>query len=105
MSLDGGPADGPGRARGGFEVSDHAREKLEERGINRGVLDSVLTHPQQVVPERAGRRVYQSLVDFGGGKILLVRAIVDLGPEPPVVVTVYRTARIAKYWRANEGDL
>jgi hypothetical protein len=47
-----------------------------------------------------GRRAYQSQLDFTNGKVYLVRAIVDEGFEPSVVVTVYRTSRISKYWRA-----
>ncbi|HUU15375.1 MAG TPA: hypothetical protein VM182_16920 [Terriglobia bacterium] len=43
-------------------------------------------------------KVYQSQVDFSG-KIFLVRAIVDEQAEPPRVVTVYRTAKVSKYWR------
>lgn len=34
-----------------------------------------------------------------GGKVFLVRAIVDDAVSPAVVVTVYRTAKISKYWR------
>jgi len=30
----------------------------------------------------------------------LVRAVVDLGDDEDVIVTVYRTSKISKYWRA-----
>ena len=43
------------------------------------------------------KRSYPKL-DFGGGRILLLRAIVDDRADPAVVVTVYRTSRINKYW-------
>jgi len=29
----------------------------------------------------------------------LLRAVIDPGFDPPVLVTVYQTSKIAKYWR------
>jgi hypothetical protein len=34
------------------------------------------------------------------GKIYLLRAIVAVDADPATVVTVYRTSKIGKYWRA-----
>ena len=87
-----------------FEISQHAQEQLDERLIPPGILDSVLRSPEQIVSERGGRKAYQSLVNLGG-RAFLVRAIVDPGFDPPLVVTVYRTTRISKYWRPNESNL
>ena len=42
--------------------------------------------------------VYQSRHDFGG-MIFLVRVVVDRSVAPAMVVTVYRTTKIGKYWR------
>lgn len=81
-----------------FILTQHARQELARRGIPQTLLDSVLQYPQQVVPERHGRKAYQSQLDLGGGRIFLLRAIVDDTVDPAVVVTVYRTSRIAKYW-------
>jgi len=58
-----------------------------------------MEEPQQVVPERQGRKAYQSQLRFPDGRPFLLRAIVNDDVEPPVVVTVYRTSRISKYWR------
>jgi len=82
-----------------FRYSRHAEEELRLRGISRAMADAVLRRPQQIVPERPPRRAYQSQVDVGGGKMMLIRAIVDDRVEPAVVVTVYRTSKIGKYWR------
>ena len=81
------------------KLSAHAEQELLRRGIPRPLLDSVLEHPQQIVPGYGGKRAYQSQLDFGAGKVLLLRAIVDERTKPPVVVTVYRTSKIAKYWK------
>jgi len=62
-------------------------------------LDAVLEGPQQVVEEYGGKRAYQSVVDFGGGKSYLLRAIVREDCDPAIVITLYKTSKIAKYWR------
>ena len=82
-----------------YILSKHAEQELLRRAIPRPLLDSVLEHPQQIVPGYGGRKVCQSQLDFGSGKVLLLRAIVDERVMPPVVVTIYRTSKIAKYWK------
>jgi hypothetical protein len=84
-----------------FELSPHARDEIARRAIPLDLLESVLQNPQQVVSERIGRKAYQSQLHFGTGKIFLLRAIVDDAVDPANVVTVYRTSKIAKYWRTT----
>lgn len=82
-----------------FRLSRHAKEELERRMIPRELLDSVLENPQQVVPDYGGKKAYQSKLDFGGGRIYLLRAIINDLVDPATVVTVYRTSKIDRYWR------
>jgi hypothetical protein len=82
-----------------FKLSRHVGEEMERRSIPLSLLESVLESPQQVVSERGGKKAYQSQLEFGDGKIFLLRAIVDQTVNPPIVVTVYRTSKITKYWR------
>lgn len=82
-----------------YKLSKHAEEELSRRRIPRDLLDSVLRNPQQIVPEREPKKAYQSQLDFGSGKVFLLRAIVDDTVDPAVVVTVYRTKKINKYWK------
>jgi len=60
-----------------FQLPRHAEEELKRRVIPRELLDSVLDNLQQVVPEYGLRKAYQSKLDFGDGKIYLLRAIVN----------------------------
>ena len=53
--------------------------------------------PGQIVPEDDGKNAYQSLLTSGGRAILL-RAIVADDVSPAVVVTVYTTTQVARYW-------
>lgn len=82
-----------------FKLSNHALEEMERRGIPREMLERVLDNPQQVVSEREGKKEYQSQIDFDGGRMYLLRAIVNDVLDPAVVITVYRTRNIQKYWR------
>lgn len=84
-----------------FTLSRHAESELPLRKIPRELLESTLNNPQQTVPERGNKKVYQSQLDFGSGKVFLLRAIVDDTVDPAVVVTVYRTSKIGKYWRQS----
>lgn len=71
---------------------------MAQRAIPQDLLDSVLQNPQQIVEAHGGNKAYQSQLDFGSGRIFLLRAIVDDRVDPAIVVTVYRTRRINKYW-------
>ncbi|WP_370569774.1 DUF4258 domain-containing protein [Sphaerospermopsis sp. LEGE 00249] len=82
-------------------MSRHAQIEMERRQISLSLVESVLDNPQQIILEREGRKVYQSKVDFGNGKIFLLRVIVADDIDPKVVITVYRTSKIEKYWRES----
>ena len=81
-----------------FRFTAHALEQLERRGLDRALVERVLENPEQLREERLRREALQSRVHFPDGEYLL-RAIIDRGADPPVVLTVYRTRYIAKYWR------
>ena len=83
-----------------YQISRHAQIEMERRGISLSLVESVLDNPQQIVTERDGRKVYQSQLDFGNGKVFLLRVIVA-DVDPKVVITVYRTSKIEKYWRQS----
>lgn len=84
-----------------FILSHHARLEMARRQIPLSLLESVLQQPQQIVSEKRGRKAYQSQVDFGDGRIFLLRAIVEDDVDPANVITVYRTSKISKYWRVT----
>jgi hypothetical protein len=84
-----------------FQLSTHAANELQRRSIPHHLLTLVLEQPEQFVLEHTGRKAHQSQLDFGGGRIFLLRAIVRDDLDPLLVVTVYRTSKIAKYWRVT----
>lgn len=80
-----------------FIISNHAAIEINRRNIRIEDIQQVLNSPQQIISARPGRKIYQSIVDMGGKQYLL-RLIVD-EENPPVLVTVYRTSKVQKYWR------
>jgi hypothetical protein len=82
-----------------FEISRHAREEMKRRGLAEELVDTILQNPQQIVDEYGNKKAYQSIVDLGAEKDYLVRVIVNDTVKPAKVVTVYKTSKIAKYWR------
>jgi hypothetical protein len=83
-----------------YKLSQHAREEAARRGISLQMIESLMQAPQQIVSEHSGRKAYQSKVDFGFGRIMLLRAIVADDVDPAIVVTVYRTSKFSKYWKS-----
>ncbi len=83
-----------------FILTDHARFEMARRQVSEKDVARVLAAPEYTELVRAGRVVYQSRA-ADGDKIYLLRVFVDIDREPPKVVTVYRTSKIAKYWRSE----
>ena len=80
-------------------VSRHAEEQMARRQIPREWLESPIENPEQRVPQPGGKGILQSRFTSEDETMYLLRAVVATEKEPPVVVTVYRTSKIEKYWR------
>ncbi len=59
-----------------FELSTHAQQEMERRGIPLTVVDSVLAAPDQKVPEHGVIVCYQSKVEINR-RPCLVRVMVN----------------------------
>ncbi len=90
-----------------YVFSKHALQEMERRDIHRVIIEAILNSPEQVVAGQENRTIYQSRsvqmpVDEGEvERVYLIRVVVDEQIDPPVVITVYRTSKIQKYWRAE----
>lgn len=82
-----------------YELSAHVRQEMVRRGIPLAIIELVLASPAQKIPGHGDVICYQSKVDINQ-KTFLVRVMVNETKTPPKVVTVYRTSRIDKYWKA-----
>lgn len=81
-----------------FKISNHAREEITRRSIDLAEVESVLAAPAQIVQEHAGIVCYQSPV-IQNGKRYLLRVMVNDSVDPKVVVTIYKTSKLNKYWQ------
>ena len=86
-----------------YRLTEHAQEEMTRRQIRPDEVAGVLAAPEQIQSVRQGRNVYQSRIETGKPpQKYLLRIFVDVDREPPEVVTVYRTSKIAKYWRVGK---
>jgi ABC-type phosphate transport system auxiliary subunit len=80
-----------------FRWSLHAIFEAQRRGVSFETVERVVCYAQQVVKLDARREVRQSM----DSSDTLVRVIVDVEQDPVVIVTVYRTSKVVKYWRPS----
>ncbi len=85
-----------------YRLTDHAQTEMARRHIPVADVTHVLAAPEQMEVIRPGRVVYQARMTRGTtATTYLLRVFLDIDRQPPDVVTVYRTSKIAKYWKGN----
>jgi hypothetical protein len=83
-----------------ISFTPHARAEAARRDISLAVAEAVARSPEQRWLVRPGRELRQSrIVDPASGKLQLLRVFVDVRNGGEVIVTLYRTSKIRKYWR------
>jgi hypothetical protein len=83
---------------GEISLSEHGREQASRRGLSDATVLEVAHTPEQRLAVRPGREIRQSRIAMpAGGRLYLVRVVVDTGPREDTVVTEHRTSRIDKY--------
>lgn len=75
--------------------------QAKRRGVDETTLNRIADRPEQVLAVRRGREVRQSRIQSPEGTGYLVRVFVDIAEDQETVVTVYKTSKIAKYWRKS----
>jgi hypothetical protein len=80
-----------------FKFSKHAIEQMKRRSISLEVIKNVLLNPEQVKIEN-DKKVYQSTMENGSS---LIRIFVNHTKDPKVVITVYKTSKIKKYYESK----
>jgi len=82
--------------------SKHAQEQMQRRGINREHVLLTVLQPDQVIvnDEDMDIIICQSLIKEDGQTFLL-RVFVNKDKDPNVVVTLYKTTKILKYYESK----
>lgn len=73
-------------------LTDHAVWQAQRRSIDLEIALAIVDSPGQIISVREFR---QSITDDGR----LVRILVDVTDREPLVVTMYRTSKLDKYWQ------
>ena len=80
-------------------LSKHAVEQMQARNISIELVNGVLSNPQQIIVE-SEKKIFQSIVNFEGEGEFLVRIFVNFIKDPHIVITVYRTSKLEKYYES-----
>ena len=80
-----------------FILSKHAQEQMNLGGISKSTFMLILNDPDQI-KEEEGKKVYQSVIE---NRKYLIRIFVNHKKNPKVVVTVYKTSKISKYYEGK----
>lgn len=83
-----------------YTFSRHALRQMARRQVSLDVVHLVMLAPEQRVSVAVQREVLQGRVSIGGVRYL-VRVVVAVESQPAEIITVYRTSKIAKYWRVE----
>ena len=84
-----------------FVFSRHAEEQLIRRSLDRNIIKSVLLNPEQILEDDNSTDIfiYQSIVKEKDN-FFLYRVFVNTQLLPNVIVTLYRTTKIEKYYES-----
>ncbi len=82
-----------------YLFSNHAIEKILKRKIPIELVEEVMHNPEQKLLQN-DKTIFQSIINTEAKEYLL-RVFVDTIKVPNVVITVYLTNKITKYWRVK----
>jgi len=83
----------------GFHISKHASEQMIARGIDENTVWDILNHPQQII-QLTDKQIYQSVINENDKKYL-IRIFVNNLKDPNLVITVYKTSKVEKYYESD----
>lgn len=78
------------------KISKHAKMQMEARNISLAVVESTIESPASVLLED-DKKIYQAISNINGQNYL-IRVFVNILEQPNVVITVYKTSKINKYY-------
>jgi hypothetical protein len=82
-----------------YVFSMHALEQMKTRAISIETVEKILAKPDQISTHE-DLTVFQGL-EKGDKTLFLIRVFVNMRKTPNVVVTVYRTSKIDKYYESK----
>jgi len=83
-----------------IRITPHAEEQIRNRKLNRERVIQVASSPEETAAASQSRYFAQSRYEEGG-KVYLLRVLVERVEDERWIVTVYPTSKVAKYWRGG----
>ena len=80
-------------------ITEHAKFEAKRRNIDLELILSTARNPQQEIPSKKKRIIYQSkYYDKISQREMLLRVIAKQTPNALNIISVYRTTKLQKYW-------
>ncbi|HCG77215.1 MAG: hypothetical protein COZ37_02500 [bacterium (Candidatus Ratteibacteria) CG_4_10_14_3_um_filter_41_18] len=80
----------------------HAKDQCRERGIKKNIIEETVFNPDQIIEEKEGKKIAQKKIfDEEKKKNYLIRAIFKEENDRRIVITLYKTSKVQKYWRSE----
>ena len=85
-----------------YIFSKHAEEQMQRRGISREDVETIVSQPDQMLANEESEdiTIFQSLKNENG-QMFLLRVFVNTIKLPNVIVTLYKTTKIQKYYESK----
>ncbi|HEX5317098.1 MAG TPA: DUF4258 domain-containing protein [Candidatus Kapabacteria bacterium] len=80
-----------------YTIHRHALESMAVREISPESVEKTIQSPEQTYIQEDGLTVLQSRIPGPRKKPHLLRVIIDMNENPPLVVI--STSKVSKYWR------
>ena len=78
--------------------TEHALASLIDRGIPRDAADAAIERPQRIESQGGTREVrMRRFHDAALDQAMLQRVVLEMAEQEWIVITAYKTSRIAKY--------
>ena len=83
-------------------ISEHAKFEANRRHIDLELILSTARNPQQKIPGKKNRIIYQSkYYDKINEREMLLRVIAKQTPDELKIISVYKTTKLNKYWKTE----
>ena len=76
--------------------SNHAKERIERRGITECQVHTVISDPDKIIRESECKSIYQKKIT-DDKQVMLYRVFLNTCKTPRMIITAYKTSKLSKY--------
>jgi hypothetical protein len=82
-----------------YRYSNHAIEQMKARNISQEIVDAIIEKPLQIILED-DKKIFHGIIEEENIKYL-IRIFVNRMKQPNLIITVYKTSKIDKYYEGK----